>query len=85
MNTVWKFNLSPGDESEIEMPVGAKVLMAGEQNGVWCLWASVDPDAMKERRLFRITGTGHPIPDGVKHIASFQQPPFVWHVWESLK
>ena len=62
MSTVWKFELTPSDVQEIEMPVGAKGLFAAIQYDKVCLWALVDPIAAKEKRRIAVVGTGHPAP-----------------------
>ena len=65
MKSIWKFTLEITDDQEIEMPVGAKILsiqqQGGSKPGEVQLWAMCDPEASKERRSFRIHGTGHPI------------------------
>jgi hypothetical protein len=58
---IWKFELEPTDNQEIEMPKGAEILTAQNQVGIPCLWALVDPTAEKETRTFEVVGTGHPI------------------------
>lgn len=87
MKTIWKFNLVVTDRQRIEMPKGAQVLTVQLQDGWPRLWALVELDeaSLTEMRTFEIHGTGNPIDDGERHyIATFQQPPFVWHVFERL-
>ena len=85
MHTIWKFELEVTDEQEVEMPQGAQLMDVQEQGGKVCLWAAVDSEAPKEKRTIEIIGTGHPIDvenvDRV-YVASTQQGPFVWHVFE---
>ena len=64
------------------MPLGAKILTLQLQDETPCFWAEVDTDASTEQRLFRILGTGHPLPEGLTYLGTFQLPPFVWHVYE---
>lgn len=81
---IFKYVFDIGDYIKIAMPVGAKILHVAMQQGDPCLWALVNPDHSVETRQFRIFGTGHPIdePESLVHIATFQQPPFVWHLFE---
>jgi hypothetical protein len=85
---VWKFRLNIDDRSELQMPVGAKVLHIAEQQGVARLWALVDPDAPLEFRKFRLAGTGHPIQNGfaLKHHGSFlmRGDKLVFHLFEDV-
>jgi hypothetical protein len=82
--TIYKYPFNVKDALTIELPQGAQILLVECQGGQPCLWAKVDPDARTVPRFFRIYGTGHPIdPFGSpKHIASFQQQVFVWHLFE---
>jgi len=51
-----------------------------------CIWALVNTEERKMiRRLFRIYGTGKPVDEPVEslnYVGTFQQGPFVWHVFE---
>lgn len=78
MRTVWKFPLPEGDvpgEFTIGLPRGAKLLLfAPQTNGIMrscCLWAEVDPAQPKRSVRFFVAGTGHEVPDGWIHVASF--------------
>ena len=85
---VWKYELPIADEFSLELPKGAKIIHAGQQESDhWCIWAVVDPDVPTESRTFRFAGTGHEIdelPEKLVHIASWQRWPFVWHAFEVL-
>lgn len=77
MRTVFKYQLTSGD---LELPKDATVLMV--RDGF--LWAEVETEAETELRRFRVFGTGHEIPKErfVKHVASWVDAPFVWHLYE---
>ena len=84
MFTVHKYPFTIQDEILILMPEGAEVLLVECQSYVPCIWVKVKvkSDKSVERRFF-ITGTGHPtVKPSYKHVASFQQTPYVWHIWE---
>ena len=87
--TIWKFPMnrllaSARSDEIIDLPIGAKILHVDLQNGIPCFWVEVDPEQpKKEDRHFSLVGTGFPYnPAGVDYIGTFQQPPFVWHVFE---
>lgn len=86
MKTIWKYQLTFNDLNEIEIPKGGKVLSFGNQFDVGCLWAMVDPEAEKEKRRFRIFGTGHPIEISVNldyiGTAQFDGGNLIFHLFE---
>jgi hypothetical protein len=47
------------------------------------MWAAVDDTEESVETKFFVTGTGERAPDAREHLASFQQGPFVWHVWRA--
>lgn len=85
MKQVWKYSL-PNGSAEIEMPAYAEVVHVGLQNDVLQIWAVVDPDAKrKELRVFHVYGTGHGIRDNAKHVGTWFDAPFVWHLFEIVR
>jgi hypothetical protein len=88
--TVWKFPLHMEQPNTFEMPKGAQVLAAQAQLGGPTIWALCNPLAPKEKRTFRIVGTGHEIEDqpGVllDHVGTFQlyEGKFVGHIFEEV-
>lgn len=86
MQTIWKFPLAVVGVQRIAMPKGAQILTVQKQGEGACLWALVDSVRDTEIRVIEIHGTGNPMNDGPsgsrKYIATFQVPPFVWHVFE---
>jgi hypothetical protein len=88
MRTIWKFEIAIVAPGLIRMPKGAEILTVQTQHGVPCVWAIVDPQAEKEDRYFEILGTGQPVYEGEEvdraYVGTFQQPPFVWHLFERL-
>lgn len=84
MITVWKYPFAVRDRVEIVMPRGAEILLVADQDGAACIWARVCPNRPTETRTFVIFGTGYPILPGGNHVGSFQQGPFVWHVFEDV-
>lgn len=81
--TIWKFPFRIVDVVELEMPEASHILHVDCQHGVPCIWAVVDPERAPVVRRFRLFGTGHPITGTLgKHIGTFQQGGFVWHMFE---
>jgi hypothetical protein len=84
MQTIYKYPFQVDDEVRIEMPENARVLHVGLQGAQPCLWAMVDPENRPVIHRFRVFGTGHPMPTAVgEHVATFQQGPFVWHMFRT--
>lgn len=49
----------------------------------WYVWLEeTDPNHKNYIRRFWTIGTGQDVPDEFVHIASFQDGPFVWHLYE---
>lgn len=85
MNVIYKYTFEIEDAFGIEMPQGAMILKAEMQGKNPCIWALVNPDALREVREFRVLGTGHHYNfDHLVHVATFQQGLFVWHLFESI-
>ena len=82
--TIYKYPFAVNDEVTILMPDGAKILHVDCQAGLPCVWAMVDPNKPEVPQHFYIFGTGHLIPELFghdNHVATFQQGPFVWHMF----
>jgi len=70
--------------TQINMPIGAKILTAQMQNGQLYLWALVDdiPDEF-EQRVFTLYGTGALIlEDPGTYITTIQDNEYAWHIFE---
>lgn len=69
----------------VKMYKGAEILCVQMQNGAPQMWALVDIEAKEEEHGFVVFGTGsniHEYPPRTKYIGTFQDPPFVWHLFE---
>jgi hypothetical protein len=88
MKTIWKFNVTMEDTFEVKMPKGAQVLTVQEQYDEPQMWVVVDTEAPKEKRRFRLVGTGHPIDEklNLSYIGTFQldHGEFMGHLFEIL-
>ncbi len=87
---IWKYQLKNEARQVVMMPSGAEILSVQQQRGDLQLWAMVDPDLPKQKRVFEIFGTGTTMPDLSsegrvrRHLATVQvcQGMLVWHVFE---
>ena len=62
MTTVWKYPLRLADGVQVlNMPRGARLLSAHDQQGTPTLWMLVDAANPVEERRFVVHGTGHPV------------------------
>ncbi len=69
-----------------EIPRGARMLSAGQQQDVPMVWFLCDDEAPVVRRQFLIKGTGHEIGPAVEEfdfigtVSTFDGE-LIWHVW----
>jgi len=85
MKSIWKFPIDLLDRQEISLPSDARILCVQTQSGLPFMWAKVDTEAQKEKRTFRLIGTGHPIEDdSLSYIGTFQiyNGSLVFHLFE---
>lgn len=89
MHTIYKYPINAAwaahGGSVLELPYLARVLSVQYQEGTGlCLWALVDPEAVKVLRKIHIYGTGWPA-DGCLHLDYLttvqDSGGFVWHVF----
>lgn len=66
----------------VDMVSDAVIIHADIQNGDICIWADCQVPNPDTIRMFRVVGTGWPLTEEAEHIWTFQQPPFVWHLFE---
>ena len=83
---IYKYALDLAEKTTVTMPSVCQILKIDYQDGIGpFVWALVDPDSVPTDNVFHVFGTGHPIPETVdsraSHLATFQQSPFVWHVF----
>ncbi len=95
MKTIWKFKLElsehpasrpdgqPQDTMSVALPEGAQLLAVQMQGVAPWVWAIVDTDASTVHRKLLTRETGQPF-DGTEgdHVGTFQDGPFVWHIFE---
>jgi len=83
MRAIWKQELNKTDQQVVYLSVGAKILDVQIQRGKWCLWYSCSVDLPLEERHIAIYATGQEVETlNGDYIGTFQDGPFVWHVFE---
>jgi len=88
MLTIYKWTIPIEDHFTLELPKNAKILTVQTQRGTPQLWAMVDSETEKEKRYFRLAGTGHPLGDDylgiINYIGTFQMGngALVFHLFE---
>jgi hypothetical protein len=99
MLTIHKYPLMIHDVVVVNMPMGSLITKVECQAGQAMIWALVNTDAPLAYRTFQVFGTGNEIAplknqegwdsmfatDGLlEFVATFQDPPMVWHVFERV-
>ena len=88
MLSIFKYPVLIQDHFTLELPKDAKILTVQTQRGTPQLWAMVDSETEKEKRYFRLTGTGHPLGDDylriINYVGTFQMAngTLVFHLFE---
>jgi len=89
MRKIFKYEFEIEKRFSLNLPMVNEIVHVECQDGTPCIWAIVDPDVATEPTDFRVVGTGHPIEDDeydtLYHQGTFQQGPFVWHLFQVLK
>jgi hypothetical protein len=86
MKTIYKYPIPYGStDTYTEMPNGARILAVQMQNGKPYVWAIVETTMEVVGRRFVLYGTGHALDDYYgTYIGTFQDGPFVWHLFERI-
>lgn len=87
MKTVHKFPILYGKAIELMLDPASKVVLVGKDwaSKSLCIWIELDKSRGPEfavRTKFEIYGTGHDIPHNAKHIGSYVDDPYVWHLYQ---
>jgi hypothetical protein len=86
MTVIYKYPILITDLQTITLPSGATFVKVGlDPQGQICLWAIVDPELPVTREYIHIRGTGQPLTDlPTRYLGSFNDGPFVWHVFQQI-
>lgn len=89
METIHKYPIAgePGTVMHVETLDGPVLHVGLDPNGLACIWVHGDTGEGSRFRALALVGTGWPLdksPINIlsKHLGSFVQGPFVWHLWE---
>ena len=87
MKVIYKYEINPNKEI-VDLPVGAKVLVANSQDSGLFLWAEVDVeinDPILEERCFRVFPTGEAFDnEKLVFLNTIFVNGFVFHVYEEV-
>jgi hypothetical protein len=61
MNTIYKYTLPVQEKHIIKLPKSAKIIRVEDVDGLFFLWAIVNPEAETEKRYLEFYKTGQPI------------------------
>lgn len=62
MSVIYKYQMKIEEKQDIELPVGAEIIRVDDVDGLFWLWAIVDPDQTeREVRHLEFYKTGQPI------------------------
>lgn len=83
MNTVYKYPIPRGAARfELLLPEGFKFLRVGFQGERLFLWAEVNTDNTPTTVRLGLFGTGHEVPTESRHLATYDEGPFVFHLYQ---
>lgn len=89
MKVVWKYAVPvTGYDVLVTLPKDARIVHVGSQSidtvMMWCI--SEEVWATPEKRIFRVFGTGHEIPDDYSYIGTaLPIDELVWHLFERIE
>lgn len=85
MSKIYKYPIEIIDHQQITVMAKLRqIIHVGlDPNEQPCIWAVIDSGYKSVNVIdVYVVGTGNPIPDAsVSHLGSFNQGPFVWHVY----
>lgn len=68
MKSIYKYALPVQEKLAIELPTGADIIRVDDVDGLFWLWAIVDPEAEKVPRRIECYKTGQPIETPLEHL-----------------
>lgn len=82
MKTIYKYPIEIVDKQIIKFDRSKVVHVGLDPQGTPCIWAEYCSIYPPSDHFVYIIGTGNPMPEiTLRHIGSFIQGPFVWHVY----
>ena len=83
MKRIWKFSTpDPNTEGPLHLmlPIGSKVVWL-DQGQMWIEGDFPFSELDTRGAIFTVFGTNHPIGDHLRHVGSYQEGPYIWHVY----
>ena len=78
MKKIYKYVLG----NKMLLPVGFNIIEVEKQNDRWCLWAEVNTETIEMVEVeFVVKPTGAEVLEGERHIKTFFENSFVWHIY----
>jgi hypothetical protein len=78
---IWRYSVPIDDQWHEVHLSGAVLHVATRTVDAVDFWA-LNSGGPQVSRRFRVFGTGHPLPVGVRHVGTAPTGPFVWHLME---
>ena len=82
---IWKYQME-GPVTTHKMPIGSEFLCVQKIDRevfAWFLFVESDKENLIPRK-FKLHGTGHSIGLSEKYLGTFQDTPFIWHLFEDI-
>lgn len=84
MRTIYKYEIPIMDKFTYSLPIDSEVVFVAIQNNVPTMWIEHYTTAEYIEHTFYVEGTGHEIVPNAKHVGSFIQRQFVWHLYKGF-
>ena len=83
MKRVYKYPVNRNAKKfSLILPMNFKFLRVQLQNETAFFWAEVILDGLTVEYKFELFGTGQDIPDTAKHLGTYDDGPFVFHLFQ---
>jgi hypothetical protein len=77
---ILKYTVPVDDKDHILVLRGPILAVASQNHLEVQFWALDDPHSETYSWTFHVVGTGHSVPDGMCHVGTAFDGPFVWHL-----
>ena len=81
MRAIYKYHFPFSDNFTLSLPKNHQIVHVEMQSGEPTMWVLLDPNDNVRGSSYAVVGTGRSIPDAYSYIDTFQQPPFVSHLF----
>ena len=82
MRTIYKYQIVFG-KFNVWLPKDHKIIKVDYQKDMGpYFWALINQDSPQSGYTFEVLGTGQSIPNNYIYAGTWQEPPFVWHLFQ---